>query len=229
MVEVEIAKSMAEEVKLFKTWSTPFGLRVVWALKLKGIPYEAIDEDLSNKSALLLQYNPVYKKVPVLVHNGKPISESLVILEYIDETWKQNPLLPQDPLEKARERFWAKFNDEKLLQSIWGVFAKEGKEREEAMAASMENLKFVEEELKGKKFFGGEKIGLADITFGWLANLICVFEEVTGLKMIDERFPLLLAWIQEFSQHPIIKDAGPPHDKLVIKYQALYEKFHPAK
>ncbi|XWS42806.1 hypothetical protein CRYUN_Cryun16bG0046100 [Craigia yunnanensis] len=220
---------MAEEVKLFKTWSTPFGLRVVWALKLKGIQYDAIDEDLSNKSALLLQYNPVYKKVPVLVHNGKPISESLVILEYIDETWKQNPILPQDPLEKARERFWAKFNDEKLLPSIWGVFTKEGKEREEAIADSLENLKFVEEELTGKKFFGGEKIGLADLVFGWLAYLICVFEEVTGLKIIDERFPLLLAWIQEFSELPIIKDNFPPHDKLIIKYQAFYEKYHPAK
>ena len=109
---------MAEEVKLFNTWASGFGLRVVWALKLKGIQYDAIEEDLFNKSALLLQYNPVYKKVPVLVHNGKPLSESLVILEYIDETWKQNPILPEDPLEKARERFWAKFNDEKVKISV---------------------------------------------------------------------------------------------------------------
>ncbi|XVF06769.1 hypothetical protein REPUB_Repub06bG0079300 [Reevesia pubescens] len=223
------ANNMAEKVKLLKTWSTPFGLRVVWALQLKGIEYDAIDEDLSNKSALLLQYNPVYKKVPVLVHNGKPISESVVILEYIDETWKQNPILPEDPFEKARQRFWAKFNDDKLLPSIWGVFAKEGKEREEAIAASLENLKFVEEELKDKKFFGGEKIGLADLIFGWLANLIRVFEDVTGLRIIDDRFPSLLAWMQEFSELPIIKDNWPPHDKLVVKYQALYEKFHPAK
>ena len=116
-----------------------------------------------------------------------------------------------------------------LLPSIWGAFTKEGKELEEAIAASMENLKFVEEELKGKKFFGGEKIGLADLVFGWLANSICVFEEVTGFKIIDERFPLLLAWMKEFLELPIIKDNWPPHDKLIIKYQAFYEKYHPAK
>ncbi|XP_022719921.1 probable glutathione S-transferase [Durio zibethinus] len=225
----DIANNMSEEVKLFKTWSTPYGLRVVWALKLKGIQYKAIDEDLSNKSALLLRFNPVHKKVPVLVHNGKPISESLVILEYIDETWKQNPILPEDPFEKARARFWGKFNDEKLIPSIWDAFSREGKEQEDAFVAIMENLKFVEEELKGKKFFGGEKIGLADLAFGSLANLIYVFEELTGLKLVDERYPLLSAWMQKFSELPIIKDNWPPHDKMIIKYQALYEKYHPTK
>ncbi|GMP42174.1 hypothetical protein CsSME_00011996 [Camellia sinensis var. sinensis] len=106
---------MAEELKVFRTWSSRFALRIIWALKLKGIEeYETIFEDITNKSPLLLQYNPVHKKVPVLVHNGKPISESLVILEYIDETWKHNPLLPEDPYERATARFWAKFGDEKV-------------------------------------------------------------------------------------------------------------------
>ncbi|KAH1125086.1 hypothetical protein GLYMA_06G099000v4, partial [Glycine max] len=79
----------------------PFVLRVKWVLELKGIQYQYV-EDLGNKSAMLLQYNPVHKKLPALVHDGKPLAESLVILEYIDETWKQDPsLLPHDPYEKA--------------------------------------------------------------------------------------------------------------------------------
>lgn len=73
---------MGEENKL-----TVHGM---WAaLKLKAVNVE----DLLSKSCLLLQYNPVYKKVPVLVHNGKPLSESLVILESMDETWKSKPLV----------------------------------------------------------------------------------------------------------------------------------------
>ena len=69
-----------------------------------------MEEDLVNKSLVLLKYNPVHKKVPVLVVNGKPLVESLIILEYIDETWKNSPrFLPEDPYKKAQLRFWCSF------------------------------------------------------------------------------------------------------------------------
>ncbi|KAL6322901.1 hypothetical protein AAG906_021035 [Vitis piasezkii] len=214
---------MAEEVKLFRTWSSRFALRIVWALKIKGVEYETIFEDLSDKSPSLLQYNPAHKKVPVLVHNGKPIAESYVILEYIDETWKETPLLPEDPYERAMARFWAKFGDDKVLTSImWGVFIKEGKEQEEAMVEAMKNLWLLEEELRGKKFFGGERIGFVDLALGWLANLISILEDVAGLKIVDEdKFPLLSAWMKDFADSPIIKDNWPPRDKMIAKFQAL--------
>ncbi|KAF9664472.1 hypothetical protein SADUNF_Sadunf16G0022300 [Salix dunnii] len=204
------------EVKVFSTWSSPFALRVIWALKLKGVEFDTIDEDLSSKSPLLLQYNPIHKMVPVLVHNGKVICESLVILEYIDEIWKQNPLLPEDPHQKANARFWAKFGDDKVSSSIWSdVLMKEGKEQEEGISASMENLKYLEEEIRGKKFFGGETIGLADIALGWLAYHLVIFEETLGLKLIDqEKFPSLAAWKQEFANAPIIRENWPDRDKL---------------
>uniref|UniRef100_A0A7N1A9K4 GST N-terminal domain-containing protein n=1 Tax=Kalanchoe fedtschenkoi TaxID=63787 RepID=A0A7N1A9K4_KALFE len=101
------------EVKLFRTWSNPFALRIVWALKLKGVEYETILEDLTKKSPSLLQYNPIHKKVPVIVHGGNTVVESPVILEYTDETWAAGyRLLPEDPYERSVARFWAKFGDD---------------------------------------------------------------------------------------------------------------------
>ncbi|XP_059649046.1 probable glutathione S-transferase [Cornus florida] len=214
------------ELKLFRTWSSPFSLRIIWALKLNGIEYETIFEDLTNKSPLLLQLNPVHKKVPVLVHDGKATAESLVILEYIEETWQNTPILPKDPYEKAMARFWAKFNDDKIFPSVRHVLFTQGKEQEEAMPAVMEKLKFIEEELRlrGKKFFGGETIGFVDLALGWMANLVSVIEEVIPFKLVDsEKFPLIFAWMQNFSDVPVIKENWPSQDKLVTKYQIMRE------
>lgn len=102
---------MADELKLYTVKGSPFVCRVEIALKLKRINYQIIEEDLKNKSPDLLNYNPVRKEVPVLVHNGKPISESLVIVEYIDDVWNGFPILPHDPYDKSVARFWAKFID----------------------------------------------------------------------------------------------------------------------
>lgn len=103
-----------ESVKLLGFWGSPFSRRVEMALKLKGVPYEYLEQDIVSKSPLLLQLNPIYQKVPVLVHNGKILAESHLILEYIDQTWKNIPILPQDPYEKAMAFFWAKFVDEQV-------------------------------------------------------------------------------------------------------------------
>ena len=106
---------MADEIVLLSIWPSMFGMRVRVALAEKGLKYEYKEEDLQNKSPLLLMMNPVHKKIPVLIHNGKPISESMIIVEYIDEVWNhKSPLLPTDPYQRAQARFWADYVDKKV-------------------------------------------------------------------------------------------------------------------
>jgi glutathione S-transferase len=105
-----------EQVKVLNLWASPFGMRVLIGLEEKGVKYEYQEENLSSKSELLLQMNPVHKKIPVLIHNGKPVCESLIILEYIDEAWaSSNPFMPSNAYDRARARFWADFVDKKVL------------------------------------------------------------------------------------------------------------------
>ena len=106
---------MGDEVVLLSIWPSMFGMRVQIALEEKGIEYEYNDEDLTNKSTLLLKMNPIHKKVPVLIHNGKPVCESSIVVQYVDEVWKDKfPLLPSDPYHRARARFWADYIDKKV-------------------------------------------------------------------------------------------------------------------
>ncbi|KAK3190335.1 hypothetical protein Dsin_029896 [Dipteronia sinensis] len=70
-------------IKLVGFWVSSFVFRVEWALKLKGVEFEYIEEDIFNKTNRLLELNPILKKVPAFVHDQKVIAESFVILEYI--------------------------------------------------------------------------------------------------------------------------------------------------
>ncbi|KAM1134953.1 hypothetical protein ACFX13_044839 [Malus domestica] len=205
-----------ESVKLLGYWASPFALRVKWALKLKEIEYQYVEEDLPNKSPLLLRYNPVHKKVPVLVHDGKPVAESLIILEYIDETWKHNPILPQDPYERAQARFWARFIDEKCVPAIMSAFTNQGEEKEKAAKEARENLKTLESALAGKDFFGGETVGFLDIAAGWIGLWARIVEEIADVNLIDtETMPLLNAWFGRVLEAPVLKECVPPQDKLL--------------
>lgn len=107
---------MAEAgVVLLDFWASPFTHRVKIALAEKGVEFEAREEDLlGNKSELLLKSNPLNKQVPVLLHNGRAVNESSVIVSYIDEVWPTPPLLPQCPYERALARFWVDFIDKKV-------------------------------------------------------------------------------------------------------------------
>jgi glutathione S-transferase len=216
-----------EDLKVFGLWSSPFSQRVVWTLKLKGVSYEYYGEDLANKSNLLLQYNPIYKKVPVLVHNGKPISESMVIVQYIDETWPQIALLPQDAYERANARFWSKFIEEKSMQMM-AFFLYDGERQERAIKETLDILRVIENEsgLSEKMFIGGNTIGLADIALGWVAHTLPVMEEIVGVKFITiDAFPHLHSWVKNFLEIPAIKNNLPPHEQLVEYFRERRKVF----
>ncbi|KAJ8751583.1 hypothetical protein K2173_016830 [Erythroxylum novogranatense] len=218
---------MAAPVKLLGAWASAFSQRIELALKLKGIEYEYVEEDLSNKSPfpLLLEYNPVHKKIPVLVHRGKPIAESLVILEYIEDTWSNNPVLPKDPYDRAIARFWAKFVDETILQLV--IKARDTPDEEEKkkiFAEVGEQLKVLDKELQGKEFFGGETIGYLDIVVFFIAYWFQVGQEVIGVAIVtEEKLPNLWKWTGKLLNIDLVKASLPPRDKYFAFFKARYE------
>ncbi len=69
----------------------------------KGISYEALDVDLKNTPEDLRDLNP-YNEVPTLVDRDLVLYDYRVIVEYLDERFPHPPLMPVDPVSRARNR-----------------------------------------------------------------------------------------------------------------------------
>ncbi|KAL2469171.1 Uncharacterized protein Fot_50747 [Forsythia ovata] len=205
-----------EEVKVLGSGVSPFEWRIIWALKLKGVEFEFIKEDIFKKSSLLLESNPVYKMIPVFIHGQNAIADSLIILEYIDESWKQNPIMPKDPHEKAYTRFWAKFSEDQLVEPSRIAFQYGGEEQAKAVKVMADALEILEGELRGKKFFGGETMGYLDIVVGWVGYWLQFTQQVGNYKVMDsEKYPEIHLWINRFLQVPIIEENLPPFNEML--------------
>lgn len=82
--------------------------RVRIALNLKGLPYEKHEVHLVNNGGE--QHGEAYRAinpqrlVPTLLENGALLTQSLAIIDYLDERFKSPPLLPENVLERAHVR-----------------------------------------------------------------------------------------------------------------------------
>ncbi|GAB2221061.1 hypothetical protein Droror1_Dr00012226 [Drosera rotundifolia] len=221
----------SEKVTLHGMWASPFVRLVRLALEVKGVTYEFVEEDLRNKSATLLQYNPVHKKVPVLVHDGKPLVESWIILQYIDQTWKTTPrLLPDDPYQRAKVRFWAEFILDKLLEKTRTAVKTHGTEQENVIKEVKESLKLMEENMTDLIPSGTDRsscdLDVLDIFIATSSNIIKAIGESLNVKFIDPNVsPSILSWMGSLAEFPLVKKTAPPHGPLVEFLVNLRKKF----
>lgn len=216
---------MANEVILLDFWPSMFGMRTRIALREKGVEFEYREEDLRNKSPLLLQMNPIHKKIPVLIHNGKSVNESIIQVQYIDEVWShKNPLLPSDPYQKAQARFWADFIDKKMYDAQRKVWATKGEEQETGKKEFIEILKTLETELGDKPYFAGDDFGFVDIALIGFSTWFPAYEKY-GNFSIESECPKLVAWAKRCLERESVAKSLPDPEKVTGFIAELREKF----
>lgn len=98
---------MADRLTLFSFWRSQAAYRVRIALSLKGLPFELRIVDLLKGEQHLPDYRAVNPEglLPALVEGSEPpLVQSLAMIEYIDETHPEPPLLPRAPRDRAHVR-----------------------------------------------------------------------------------------------------------------------------
>ena len=95
-------------MKLYNYFRSSASFRVRIALNFKGLPYEYAAVHLTKAGGQ--QFSPAFRAInpdaliPVLDDGGHTLTQSLAIIEYLDETYPEPPLLPKTPLERAYVR-----------------------------------------------------------------------------------------------------------------------------
>ena len=110
-------------LELYTHPMSPCAQKVRITLAEKGLDWTKHHISLPDKENLKPEYlklNPL-GVVPTLVDKGEPVIESSIICEYLDDAYPEVSLRPQDPLLRARMRFWMKHVDVKLHPSCGAI------------------------------------------------------------------------------------------------------------
>jgi glutathione S-transferase len=189
--------------------------RVALALAHKGVDVEWVDVDPADRSPVVEVSGQ--ELVPVLVDGDRVLTDSPVILEYLDERFPEPPLFPREPARREELRSFLDW-----FNQIWKrppnlIAAEEAKpepdlariaELEWRIAAALDRF---ENLLNGRDHLFGDELTAADVTaFPFLKYAVLWtdgdpdrFHEILRDTMpLDGRYPRLEAWILRIDELP---------------------------
>ena len=151
---------MTPSIELISFNICPFVQRSVITLLEKQVPFDTTYIDLANKPDWFLSISPLGKVPVVKVDQEHVLFESAVINEYLDEITPPT-LIPQEPLEKAKQRAWIEYASAIIMsQYAWCIAKEDG--LTSAQSAYHEKLSFLEKALPSSRFAAGEQFSLLD-------------------------------------------------------------------
>ena len=112
-----------------------------------------------------------YVRVPVLWHNGRPVYESSIINEYLEEIVPTPALLPQDAGRKALSRFWIDFCNTRFMPAYFNLLKERNPDRRAPLKADlMGHLQFIETRAlvnvsEAEPYWMGQDVTLVDYAF----------------------------------------------------------------
>ena len=148
---------------LFSSATDPESHRVRLVFAEKGITVEVVDVDANNKPEDLTDLNP-YNSVPTLVDRELVLYDPRTIMEYLDERFPHPPLMPVDPVSRARARLALYRIEKDWYQQLPALESKSEKVHTKARKILRDSLTSSAEVFGAKPFFLSDEFSLVDAT-----------------------------------------------------------------
>ena len=188
--------------------------RVRLVLAAKGVSYELVAVDTANPPEDLLDLNP-YHSVPTLVDRDLVLYAASVVSEYLDERYPHPPLMPVDPLSRARLRLAMLRIEHDWVPQVQAIQSGSRLQAETARKRLKEQLLGSLPVFKAARFFLNPEMSLADCA---------VAPIIYRLPALDIALPKEAKVIEDYGQR-IFRNPGflrsmTPEEKLLREIPA---------
>jgi glutathione S-transferase len=181
-------------ITLYNAARCPYVARVRIVLAEKGLEYETVEIDLSDRPVWYYEKNPTGRVPTIEEDDGPPLPESAVIMEFLEERYPEPALLPADPADRAFVRLLI-FRDDELTSPYYALRREEDGARERFDGV----LGKFDRSLGERPYLGGADYGLADIALvPWFLRA----RDMLGVEY--DGFPALADWLARLEQRPAI-------------------------
>lgn len=198
----------ANSLKIYSVAACPYAQRTRILLHLKGLQAELVELDLSKpRPAWFLDINPA-GKVPVLVHDGRPLNESSIINEYLEEVFPKQPVFAVDPYLKAQSRILIDFCNSQFTSNLYRVLMEQDANRRSRVeAAAKKDWEWLEAFLvrvSPDADFAFAEFGMADLTYAPFFERYDLNSYFWGFK-IPDGLSRVEKWRQALANHPSVR------------------------
>lgn len=181
-------------------------IRVRWTLQELGIDFEAIPIDLlagEHRGPAFLKINPA-GKLPVLVDGDMVLTESIAIVLYLAEKYRDKGLIPADLQQRAQLMRWLLFTTTELEQPLWRIarhtaLYPENKRLPGELALAREDFRemasVMDEHMRGRQYVVGDAATIADFVLAYTLDWATMAKVLNG-------FPRLEAYVEDMYARP---------------------------
>jgi glutathione S-transferase len=209
LTEIRVAQiipnQLGKAMKLYEFAPTR-SIRVRWTLQELAVDFEAIPVNMlagENRSPTFLKINPA-GKLPVLVDGDMVLTESIAIVLYLAEKYRDKGLIPTDLQQRAQLMRWLLFTTTELEQPLWRMarhttIYPESKRLPGELAlarddfAQMANV--LEDHMSGRQFVVGDTATVGDFVLAYTLDWAKMAKVLNGL-------PRLEAYLEEMYARP---------------------------